>query len=280
MDNRSIADKLLEHADYLESQEANLYRVRAYRQAATTVLGLTVPVAEILAGQGRKGLEELPGIGAHLSFAIDGLVRTGELQTLSPDFGHIDPERLLTSLPGIGPGLARRIHDRLGITTLEEMERAAYDGRLTQVEIGSKRLRGIRDALAGRLSRSRLPEPIHGEPGVADLLAIDQEYRRGAQQNELPTISPSRFNPDNEPWLPLLAVRRNGWNYRARYSNSALAHRLGRTEDWVVVAFDDGMVSGQRTVVTESRRGELLGQRVVRGRESECRKHYQKVVSG
>jgi Helix-hairpin-helix domain len=279
MDNRSIATKLLEHADYLESQEANLYRVRAYRQAASTVLGLTQPVTEIVASQGRKGLEALPGIGSHLSFAIDSLVRTGELRTVSGDHGHIDPERLLTSLPGIGPGLARRIHDRLGITTLEEMERAAYDGRLSQVEIGSKRLRGIMDALAGRLSRSRLPEPIRGEPGVADILAIDQEYRQGAQQNELPTMSPNRFNPHNEPWLPLLAVRRNGWHYRARYSNTALAHRLGRTQDWVLVSFDDGIISGQRTVVTESR-GDLRGQRVVRGRERECREHYQTVVSG
>jgi hypothetical protein len=273
MDNRSIAKRLLEHADFLESQEANIYRVRAYRQAAQTVMSEQRPVAEIVASQGRKGLEALPGIGSHLSFAIDSLVRTGELRTISGDTGHIDPERLLTSLPGIGPLLARRIHDELGITSLEEMERAAYDGRLSQVEIGPKRLRGIMDALAGRLSRSRLPDPIRGEPRVAEILAVDTEYRRGAEENELPTLSPNRFNPHNEPWLPLLAVRRNGWNYRARYSNSALAHRLGRTQDWVLVSFDDGVVSGQRTVVTESQ-GKFRGQRVVRGRERECREHY------
>jgi hypothetical protein len=274
MDNRSIAKRLLDHADHLETQEANLYRVRAYRQAAQTVMSLAQSAAEIVANQGRQGLEALPGIGSHLSFAIDSLVRTGELRTISGEDGHIDPERLLTSLPGIGPGLARRIHDRLGITSLEEMERAAYDGRLSQVEIGSKRLRGIMDALAGRFNRSRLPEPIRGEPAVADILAIDEEYRKGAQQNDLPTISPNRFNPHNEPWLPLLAQWRNGWNFRARYSNTALAHRLGRTQDWVVVSFDDGIISGQRTVVTESR-GDLRGQRVVRGRERECREHYR-----
>jgi hypothetical protein len=274
MDNRTIAQKLLDHADYLETQEANLYRVRAYRQAASIVLELTQPVVEIVATNGRKGLEALPGIGSHLSFAIESLVRTGELRTVSGEDGHIDPERLLTSLPGIGPHLARRIHDRLGITSLEEMERAAYDGRLSQVEIGSKRLRGIMDALAGRLSRSHLPEPIRGEPPVAEILAIEEEYRKGAQQDALPTISPNRFNPHNEPWLPLMAQRRNGWNFGARFSNTALAHRLGRTQDWVVVFFDDGIVSGQRTVVTENR-GDLRGQRVVRGRERECREYYR-----
>src|SRR5262249_4759481 len=199
MDNRTVAQRLLDHADYLETQEANLYRVRAYRQAARTGMGLTQSVAEIIANDGRKGLEALPGIGSHLSFAIESLVRTGELRTVSGEDGHIDPEQLLTSLPGIGPHLARRIHDRLGITSLEEMERAAYDGRLSQVEIGSKRLRGIMDALAGRLSRSRLPEPIRGEPPVAEILAIEEEYRKGSHQNDLPTISPNRFNPHNEP---------------------------------------------------------------------------------
>src|SRR5262249_468723 len=144
------------------------------------------PVEEIVAGQGRAGLEALPGIGASLAYTIEGLVRTGEFRTLRPDGGHIDPERLLTSLPGIGPQLAHVLHERLGITTLEELERAAHDGQLARVGVGPKRLRGLIDALAGRLSRSRLPEPIHGEPPVDDLLAIDALYRAQAQRHELP----------------------------------------------------------------------------------------------
>ena len=87
-------------------------------------------------------------------------------------------------------------------------------------------------------------------------------------------LAPRRFNPENEPWLPLYHTRRNGWRYRALYSNTALAHRLGQTRDWVVIYFDDGFSSGQRTVVTETR-GDLRGRRVVRGREWECREHYQ-----
>jgi DNA polymerase (family 10) len=67
MDNRTIAQRLREYANYLESQEMNVYRVRAYRKAAETVLSLDRPVAEIVEAEGREGLEELPGIGAHLS---------------------------------------------------------------------------------------------------------------------------------------------------------------------------------------------------------------------
>jgi hypothetical protein len=273
MDNCSVARRLLDHAAYLENLDANIYRVRAYRHAAETILGLEEPVVDLVARTGREGLEALPGIGPRLSYAIDSLIRTGELRTLSGEDGHIDPEQLLSTLPGVGPRLARRIRDQLGITTLEEMERAAYDGRLSRVEIGGKRLRSIMDALAGRLRRLHLPEPTRGEPSVADLLAVEEEYRRAAEAGELATISPRRFNPNHEPWLPLFPTSRRGWLLRACYSNTALAHRLGRTQDWVVIFFDDGIMTGQRTVVTETR-GDLRGKRVVRGRERECREFY------
>jgi hypothetical protein len=279
MDNTTIARKLNDYANYLEGEDSNVYRVRAYRRAAETVLSLTRPIEELVAEQGRAGLEALPGIGTSLAYTIESLARTGEFRTLRPEGGHIDPEQLLTSLPGVGPQLAHLLHERLGITTLEELERAAHEGRLRHVGIGPKRLRGLIDALAGRLSRSRLPEPVRGEPPVDDLLAIDALYREQAGRNELPTLTPRRFNPGHEPWLPFFRADRNGWRYRALYSNTALAHRLGRTHDWVVVYFDDGFTSGQRTVVTETR-GDLRGRRVVRGRERECRAYYQPAPVG
>ncbi len=110
---------------------------------------------------------------------------------------------------------------------------------------------------------------------MADLLAVDADYRRQAAANQLPTLTPRRFNPEHQPWLPLFVTDRNGWRFRALYSNTALAHRLGQTHDWVVIYFDDGVSSGQRTVVTETR-GDLRGRRVVRGRENECRAEYQR----
>jgi DNA polymerase/3'-5' exonuclease PolX len=133
MDNATIARKLNEYATYLDGEEPNVHRVRAYRRGAETVLALRRPVKEIVEQEGRAGLEALPGIGASLAYTIEGLVRTGEFRTLRPEGGHIDPERLLTSLPGVGPQLARLLHERLNITTLEELERAAHDGRLRQV---------------------------------------------------------------------------------------------------------------------------------------------------
>jgi hypothetical protein len=277
VDNRVIAEKLLEYADFLDAHEGNVYRPRAYRRAAETVLRLTQPIADIVAEQGRQGLESLPGIGVHLSYTIDSLVRTGEFRTLNSEDGPLDPQRMFASLPGVGPQLARRIHEQLGVRTLEQLEQAAHEGRLGELKVGPKRLRGIIDALAGRFSRRRHSDVPGPEPEIADLLAVDADYRRQAEEEQLPTLAPRRFNPQQIPWLPLLATERGGWRYRVLYSNTALAHRLGRSRDWVVLYFSNGAVAGQRTVVTESR-GEMAGRRVVRGREAECRDHHFALV--
>jgi putative hydrolase len=66
------------------------------------------------------------------------------------------------------------------------------------------------------------------------------------------------------------AHRTRPWRFTALFSNTALAHELGRVRDWVVIYFhQDRGPEGQRTVVTESR-GSFAGRRAVRGREAEC----------
>jgi putative hydrolase len=109
------------------------------------------------------------------------------------------------------------------------------------------------------------------------LLGVDDEYRRAAEYDRLPTLTPRRFNPENQACLPILETERGSWRYRALYSNSALAHRLKRVRDWVVLYFTNGDASAQRTVVTETR-GDLAGQRVVRGREEDCRAFYRPLL--
>jgi hypothetical protein len=110
-------------------------------------------------------------------------------------------------------------------------------------------------------------------PAVGDILAIDREYREKAAAGRLEVIAPRRFNPRGRAWLPIFHTTRHGWAYTVLYSNTSLAHRLGRTHDWVVLFYERDGQEGQCTVVTETR-GELEGWRVVRGRESECLLHY------
>jgi hypothetical protein len=277
--NPEIAERLDEIAELLEARGANPFRVRAYRTAADTLRELNEPVAQILRREGLAGLERLSGIGRSLARRIERMVRTGRSPLLERLRAGNAPEKLFATVPDIGPGLARQIHEQLGIETLAELEAAAHDGRLAEVPgMGAKRVRAVRESLAGRFRRGAGAEPSarrdpSSEPPVAELLDIDRRYRLLAELGRLPRIAPRRFNPTQEAWLPVLHVQRAGRHYTALYSNTARAHELGTTRDWVVIYRDDPAGRGQWTVVT-GRYGKLRGRRVVRGREAECAAYY------
>jgi hypothetical protein len=141
--------------------------------------------------------------------------------------------------------------------------------------VGRRRAELIRVVLGERLGRRRLrrtPAPRE-RPAVSLILAIDRTYRERAES--LRRIAPKRFNPKGEAWLPVLHERREGWDFTALFSNTGLAHQLGRIGDWLVIYYhSDTLPEGQCTIVTETRHGPLHGRRVVRGREGECRQHY------
>jgi Holliday junction resolvasome RuvABC DNA-binding subunit len=275
--NQEIAQRLGEAAELLEQQGASPFRVNAYRRAASTIDGLRRDLAQLVAQEGQDALEGLPGIGAGIAAAIREMLVSGRWAQLERLRGSSDPVALFTTIPGIGPDLARRIHDSLAVETLEALEAAAHDGRLAAVAgFGPRRLQTVRVGLAQALGRLRVrPAPTSTEhPQVADLLEIDAEYRSQARAGALKRIAPRRFNPSGEAWLPVLHAQRAAWHFTALYSNTARAHELGKTKDWVVVYYyDDDHVEGQCTVVTETS-GHLKGRRVVRGREHECAEHY------
>jgi hypothetical protein len=283
-ENERIAQWLRQMAELLHAQQANPFRVGAYRRAADTVERLQVNVRDVLADRGREGLDELPGIGRGIASVIAEILQTGRWAQLDRLRGSLEPAALFQTVPGVGPELAERIHDALGVETLEALEVASHDGRLDSVPgVGPRRAAAIRAELAEILGRSGLvrrtipSDAAHGgpEPAAAVFLDVDREYRDKSQAGALPTIAPRRFNPGGEAWLPVLHAHREPWHFTALFSNTARAHELGRTRDWVVIYFhDDDHVERQRTVVTETR-GPLQGRRVVRGREAECRAWYE-----
>jgi len=282
-DNARCADRLREAADLLEAQGANPFRISAYRKAADTVLGLQEDVAALIERAGTEGLEALPGVGRGIASALLEMVRTGRWIQLERLRGSADPAQLFMAVPGLGHRLAERIHDTLHIDTLEALELAAHDGRLESVAgVGPRRAAAIRSSLQSMLARGRPRRmaDVSGQPKAAlgptvdVLLDVDREYREKAEAGGLPTIAPRRFNPSGEAWLPVLHAMRGDWHFTALFSNTAQAHQLDRTRDWVVLYFyDDQHTEGQHTVVTETH-GPLAGRRVVRGREAECRVHY------
>jgi Holliday junction resolvasome RuvABC DNA-binding subunit len=276
MHNVEIGRCLDEVADLLEAQGANHFRVEAYRRAADGVRHLPKPLIEIWREHGEQGLRAVTGVGERLATALKHLVTTGRLPMLDRLRGETDPVALLESVPGIGRALAERFHGELGIDSLEDLEAAAHDGRLSDLAgIGKKKLGGIIDTLATRLGRVRLAERAHeaDAPSVAEILDVDREYREKAAAGELHTIAPRRFNPSGESWLPILHTHRGERNYTALFSNTARAHQFGKTRDWVVLYYDAGLDERQATVIT-AHRGMLAGKRIVRGREPECEQHY------
>lgn len=272
--NEVVAGRLEEAARLLGDQGADAYRVNAYLNAAGVVRRRAEPLDVLFRRDGLAGLKALPGVGESIARAIRELLVHGRLPMLERLRGSVDPVRLLASVPGVGPVLADRLHEDLGLETLADLEAAAHDGRLETVAgFGPKRLSGIRDSLAHRLGRLRLPAAPGASPTVRELLDVDREYRQKAAAGQLRLIAPRRFNPSGEAWLPILHTQRGPRHYTALYSNTARAHRAGTTRDWVVLYHDDGNGERQHTVVTATR-GDLTGHRVVAGRETECRAYY------
>jgi hypothetical protein len=275
--NAEVAAKLREMAQLLEGQGANPYRIGAYLRGADTVESLGEPVSELFEAQGPEGLDALPTIGAGLAAAIAEILITGSWSQLDRLRGSIDAAKVFEAVPGVGAELAHAIHDTLHVDTLEALELACRDGRVAQVPgVGASRAQAICDAVSAILDRRRSarrrppPVPASEEPPIELLLDIDREYRDKAAAGKLPRIAPRRFNPSGEAWLPVMHANRDGWHFTVMYSNTARAHELHKTHDWVVVYFyDDQHAERQHTVVTETR-GSLDGLRVVRGREADC----------
>jgi hypothetical protein len=281
--NDDIASIFEQVADLLAAQEDDFYRIRAYREGAQSIRSLAQPVVEQYQAEGKAGLEKLPHIGKRLASAIEELATTGELALLERLLIDVSPEDLFTTVPGIGQVLARRIHRKLGIDTLEALEQAAHDGTLATLPgFGRSRIQLVQNELQAMLDRSsrqrvkvrrwQQAQPPQTKTPIADppvelLLEIDAQYRYLAGAGQLKMVTPRRFNPENKRWLPVMQLEKEGWTFNVLYSNTARSHELNKTHDWVVVYYEREGKQGQCTVVTETR-GVEKGDRVVRGREA------------
>lgn len=270
--NARTASLLREAAVLLRAQRATPFRALAYEKAAATIEALDEDISTVVA-RGRKALDALPHIGPGIAAAIIEIATTGRWSQLERLRGGLEPELSFQAIPGIGPRLASVIHDHLHVDTLDALEVAAHDGRLAQVPgVGPRRAAIVRDVLAAMLQKRRFLTNIvsHSIPPAALILDVDREYREKANVGALPRIAPKRFNPKGRAWLPILHTERGDWQFTALFSNTALSHELGRTNDWVIIYFShDNQPEGQCTVVTETT-GTQKGMRVIRGREKEC----------
>jgi len=169
-------------------------------------------------------------------------------------------EGALEGLKGVGEKLAGLIQEYVEkgkVDLLQDLEK----------EVPAEKLKAIQE----KKSAHTFAKPI--DLPVATILEIDEEYRSKAATGKLKMIAPRLLNPEKKAWLPLMARVYKGFKFTVMFSNTPTAHRLGKTNDWVVVYCEKGKGENQCTVVTEQR-GALKGRRVIRGREKECAEYY------
>lgn len=177
MTNAEIASALEQTAQLLELQGANAFRIRAYRNAAHSILDQSEPLAQIAAGD-PASLKKLPGIGQDIAVKITQLLQMGTfplLEELQQEF----PAGLLQimNLPGLGPKKAALLYHELKISSLEDLRAAATAGTIATIKgFGKKSEQAILAGLAEFESvgqRALLSEASSAaEQVVADLLKL------------------------------------------------------------------------------------------------------------
>jgi DNA polymerase (family 10) len=174
--NADVATMFDEIADILEIQGANPFRVRAYRNAGWLIRSLDVALTDMVAGG--EDLAALPGIGAGLAGKIREIVETGTCAAFEKLHEEV-PESLIELLrvPGLGPKRVQALYHELDIQTLEQLHRAAKDGRIRQLPGFSDKteahvLRAV-EALRQRPGRFKLASAAdYAAPLVAYLRAV------------------------------------------------------------------------------------------------------------
>ena len=154
--NADIAEIFNKVADLLEILDENPFRVRAYRNAARAIGGLSQSVAAMV--EEGKDLTELPGIGKDLAGKIGEIVKTGNLSQLQDLEDRIPPQLIrLMKIPGLGPKRVKALYDQLNITSLEDLKKSAEQGEI-------RKLRGFGEkteaAILAEMGREKKEERI------------------------------------------------------------------------------------------------------------------------
>lgn len=188
--NTDIADIFEQIADFLEIQEENPFRIRAYRNAAHSVSGLGTELKEMVAAG--EDLTRLPGIGKELAAKIHEILETGTAKALIKLQQRIPKTVIeILKLPNLGPKRVRILFRELKIKSLPQLAKAARKGRIRALEgFGQKTERAILDAIDTRAQKEKrfkiatvkptvdsLIEYLKKVPGV-NTVAVAGSYRR------------------------------------------------------------------------------------------------------
>ncbi|WP_376791791.1 DNA polymerase/3'-5' exonuclease PolX [Thermoflexus sp.] len=157
--NQEIAQIFENIADMLEIQGEIPYKVMAYRRAAENIAALGRDIYDLWQ---EGALRTIPGVGEAIEEKIDQLIRTGRMELYERLKSEI-PQSLLEmrQIPDMGPKRIKAVWEKLGITTVEELEEAARAGKLRSLpgfgaKLESKILASI-EAVKRRKIAGRVP---------------------------------------------------------------------------------------------------------------------------
>jgi len=203
--NREIVAILEEIADLLEAEDANPFRVRAYRLAARVIDGLPSSVQEMLACG--ADLTELPGIGPDLAGKIREIAETGASRMLASLRGEVPGGVAeLLQVPGLGPKRARTLQHDLGIGGIGELAQAAREHRIRQLPgFGPQSEQRILEAAQAHVKRNRRFDLSTAGSTVSALL---QYLRGGAADGQYTVAGSYRRCRDTVGDLDVLATAR------------------------------------------------------------------------
>jgi DNA polymerase (family X) len=148
LDNVAIARILREIADLLEIKDENPFKIRAYRNAADIASNHPHEFARL----DERGLREIPGIGKDLASRIHEIAQTGDTAYHRELLAEFPPTILdVLRLQGVGPKTVATLYRELGVRNLDDLERAAADGRIRALRgMGAKKEALIVKALDDR----------------------------------------------------------------------------------------------------------------------------------
>lgn len=247
-DNVAIARMLGEIGDLLEIKGENPFKIRAYRNAADTILHAGGRVADLTP----EALLELPGVGRDLAAKIREIVDTGSAAYHRELLEEFPPTILdLLHLQGVGPKTVRQLYAELGIRTLDDLEAAARSGALATLRgMGSRKQALMLQALDERkrhTGRHLLPD---AHDAAAALVGFLREQLPGL---ELIPVGSLRRGCETCGDLDVLAIGADPRVMEAFTSYGLVERVLGHGDTKSSVLLNGGLQADLRLVAPSSR---------------------------
>lgn len=190
--NREIAAILYEMAELLELHAENRFKIIAFSKAARAIESLREDIVQVCR---EKRLQSIPGVGKAIAQKVEEYLRTGRIQSHQELLAQTPSGQAeLLKISGLGPKTIFMLHEKLNISNLDDLEKAATEHRIRRLpRMGETREKNIQRSIERYKKRSQrilysTAEPIVNEilaylGGIAGLEHITAagSYRRGKE---------------------------------------------------------------------------------------------------